>query len=476
MKPTASTRAVRWASIAAIACAFSGVLHAQTPPPAGGGAADDAAWRQQMEGRMQQLEQENASLRKEVGHIEDTKQAVEQDATSRGATGATGLQARPVDTTPADFDVHKYVAEGNFPGSITIPGTNVSIQIGGFVQLDAITDTNAIGSKDSFIVSSIPTAGDTAGQTNFSVRQTRLFVKTEAPTGMGSLVTYVEGDFFGPDGTDFRIRHAYGQIGDKSQFLAGQTWSTFMDASVYPAIFDYQGPNSMVLVRQPLIRYLQKFEHGVQWQISLEDPNADLSAAPPQAGHNTSVMPDVASNVRWTPSWGHLQLAGILRQMQFDPEVGSRSTAMGWGLNLTGQVNVLQPLAEGIQDNVVFQGTAGYGIENYINDTSGLGLDGFVDATGQLKALGVWGAYFAYQHYWAVKWASSIGYSYLHVDNNPDQAGGAYHAGHYVVVNVTYAPVERILCGLEALYGVRENKDANTGSDGRLSFSVQYRF
>ena len=25
--------------------------------------------------------------------------------------------------------------------------------------------------------------------------------------------------------------------------------------------------------------------------------------------------------------------------MQFDPEFGSRSTAMGWGLNLTGQVN-----------------------------------------------------------------------------------------------------------------------------------------
>ncbi len=30
--------------------------------------------------------------------------------------------------------------------------------------------------------------------------------------------------------------------------------------------------------------------------------------------------------------------------------------------------------------------------------------------------------------------------------------------------------------GLEALYGIREDQDGNTGDDGRLSFSVQYRF
>src|SRR5437764_5881872 len=140
-----------------------------------------------------------------------------QDAAARsnafGATGSSGfsLGHRPLETTPPDFDTHKYAAEGDFPGSITIPGTNVSIQIGGFVQLDAITDSHAIGSKDSFIVSSIPTHGEGAGETNFSIRQTRLFVKTAAPTNLGQLVTFLEGDFFGPDGTDFRVRHAYGQ-------------------------------------------------------------------------------------------------------------------------------------------------------------------------------------------------------------------------------------------------------------------------
>src|SRR6185503_17639239 len=143
---------------------------------------------------------ENADLRKQVGDVSDTQQAVLKDAQSRGIIS---LEPRTGQTTPPEFDVLKYVAEGGFPGSIMLPGTNISIQIGGFVQVDAITDSNTIGSKDSFIVSSIPTVDESAGQTNFSARQTRLFIKTEAPTNWGQLVTYLEGDFFGPDGTDF---------------------------------------------------------------------------------------------------------------------------------------------------------------------------------------------------------------------------------------------------------------------------------
>ena len=93
-----------------------------------------------------------------------------------------------------------------------------------------------------------------------------------------------------------------------------------------------------------------------------------------------------------------------------------------------------------------------------------------------LKSLGVWGGYAAYQHYWSPKWASSFGYSYLQVDNTSGQGGGTYKSGHYVVVNLMWYPVDRIWCGLEGLYGIREDEDGNTGDDGRLSLSVQYRF
>jgi hypothetical protein len=435
---------------------------------------DDAGWRQRMELRMDSLERENAELRKEVTRVSETKQAVMDDAVHRGETFT--LTTRPVQTTPDTFDVHKYVAEGNFPGSIVIPGTNISLQVGGFVQLDAIADTNRIGSQDSFVVSSIPTTGDAAGGTNFSVRQTRVFLRTETPTEIGPLITHVEGDFFGPDGTDFRLRHAYGQIGEKSVLLAGQTWTTFMDASVYPAIFDYQGPNGMVNIRTPLVRFTENFTKQLSWSIALEDPNPDLSTETTTAGESTSLWPDLASNIRWSPRWGHLQLAGMVRNLTFDPDEGPRSSEIGWGVNFTGGINLFQELAKGKQDNLLFGILGGQGIENYISDTNGIGEDGFVDATGNLDALGVYGGHVAYQHFWSARWASTVGYSYLHVDTAEGQPGDAYESGHYGVANITYYPTDRLWMGLEVLYGVRNDNDGGSGDDGRVSFSVQYRF
>ena len=423
----------------------------------------DDAWKSTMEKRVANLEQENAELKA-------------QKQVPPGSAGPTIFVVRTRQVTPSNFDVKKYVAEGDFPGSITIPGTNVSLQVGGFAQLDIIADNHQIGSQNSFVVSSIPTVNEGAGQTNFSVKQTRLFLKTETPTSWGPFVTYVEGDFFSSDDTNFRLRHAWGQIGDKHQWLAGQTWTTFMDASVYPAIFDYQGPSSMVQVRQPLLRYTEVCSDELQWQLAIEDPNPDISHAANQNGTSTAQWPDVAGNVRWSPKFGHLQLAGILRELQFDPATGHRSTAVGWGLNFTGAVNVLRPIAPGKQDNIVFQLAGGEGIANYINDPMGLGLDAFVKSNGDLEAIGSAGGYVAYQHYWAVKWASTVGYGYQHMYPVAGQNGSAYKGGHYAVANIMYYPTDRIWVGIEALYGVRQNVDGSSGNDGRLSFSVQYRF
>lgn len=433
------------------------------------------AQQQSVEQRVQALEQENAQLRQDVSSLKAATQPASATAQAPGETPLS-VTSQSTQVTPPEFDTLKYVSTGDFPGSINIPGTNISIAIGGFAQVDAITDTNNIGSTDSFIVSSIPTSGETAGQTSFSARQTRLFVRTEAPTDWGPLITYVEGDFFGPDGTDFRLRHAYGQVGKEFVFLGGQTYSTFMDASVYPAIFDYQGPNGMVLVRQPMLRFTHNFRDDAKYSIALEDPNPDFTISPSQTGNETAVFPDLAGNLRWTKKWGHLQGAAIARQLTFDPPVGERSNAVGWGVNFSGQVYVFEPVAEGKQDSIVFQIAGGEGIGTYFNDTNGLAMDGFVDSTGDLSAHAIIGGFVAYQHYWTPKFASSAGYSYLRVDSPTEQGGGTYEQGHYGVVNIMFYPVDRIWTGFEVLYGVREDQDGSSGNDGRLSFSVQYRF
>jgi hypothetical protein len=440
-------------------------------------AVDEADWRRQIEARMQQLEQENAELRKQVGTVAETQQAVMKDAEQRGVLTLEGGQPRL--TTPDFFDVNKYASEGDFPGSFRIPGTKTSFQIGGFVQLDTIFDSDRIGNEDAFVVNTIPTSavGEAAGDTNFSIRQTRLFLKTQTPTKeWGNLVTYVEIDFFGTDGAEPRIRHAYGQIGDKFQFLAGQTWSAFQDATIFPSVLDFQGPAGIITSRRPQLRIRQEFNKQWAGVVALEDPSSELTTPAGEAGDNSHPYPDLDANVRWTPDWGHVQLSGVLRYLQFDPDVGSRQSVVGWGLNLTGSVKTFR-LDDKKTDLVLYQVAGGNGIARYINDTGGLGLDAFLNTPGSsLEGLDTVAGVLAYQHWWAPKWASTAGYSIVVIDNASGQAGTTYHSGQYAVLNLRYYPADRVLIGGEVLYGIREDNNGNSGDDLRLQFSVQYRF
>jgi DcaP outer membrane protein len=468
----------RWVSVAFVLASVSTGARGQTQPAAGG-AVDDAEWRRQMEARLRQLEQENAQLKTQVGDVARRQDAAIKEAVDRGlATVEGGL---PRLTTPDFFDVNKYAAEGDFPGSIRIPGTKTSFQIGGFVQLDTIFDADRIGNKDAFVVSSIPTGGEKtgAGDTNLSIRQTRLFLKTQTPTETwGDLVSYIEIDFMGTDGAEPRIRHAYGQIGDDHQLLAGQTWSAFQDATVFPAVLDFQGPAGMVTSRRPQVRYRREWTEDKQWisVVAVEDPSSDITVPGATAGEKSTPYPDLAANVRWAPDWGHLQLGGVARYLQFDPDVGSRESEVGYGLNLTGSLKTFK-LDEKHTDALLFQLAAGDGIGRYVNDTSGLGLDAFLAGPADhLDGLPLFAGMVAYQHWWSPKWASTVCYSYVNVDNVSGQPDSDYHAGHYALANVRYYPAERVMLGAEVLYGLREDNDRDTGDDLRLQFSVQYRF
>ena len=485
MRASASARAISAICIPVVLGAMFTIARAQEQPTTPGVTSetttaapqDEAAWRQRMDARMQQLEQENAQLRQQVGTVAETQQAVMKDAQERGVLAIEG--GLPRLTTPDFFDLNKYASEGDFPGSIRIPGTKTSFQIGGYVQLDAIFDGDRIDNKDAFVVSSIPTGGEKtgAGDSNFSVRQTRLFLKSQTPTqDWGDLVTYLEIDFFGTDGTEPRIRHAYGQVGNKHQLLAGQTWSAFQDATVFPATLDFQGPNGMVTSRRPQVRFRRVWSDAWSGVISVEDPQSDITVPGGFAGQKSTPYPDLAGNLRWSPAWGHLQLGGVLRYLQFDPDTSPRESTPAYGLNLTGSLKTIK-LDEKHTDSFLFQIAGGNGLGRYINDTSGLGLDGVIIAPGDdLDGLPVVAGMLAYQHWWHRKWGSTFGYSLVSVDNASGQAGSDYHMGQYAVSNLRYYPTERVMIGGEVLYGVREDNDGSRGDDLRLQFSVQYRF
>ena len=75
------------------------------------------------------------------------------------------------------------------------------------------------------------------GYVNFNAKETRFNFDVRSPTPVGNVRGFIEVDFYGSEST-LHMRHAYGVIGN---FLAGQTWSTFMDITARPVTIDFEG-------------------------------------------------------------------------------------------------------------------------------------------------------------------------------------------------------------------------------------------
>ena len=206
------------------------------------------------------------------------------------------------------------------------------------------------------------------------VRQSRLGFKTSTPTAYGDLKTLFEFELFGVGSdageTTFRLRHAWGELG---QFGAGQTWSVFMDIDVFPNSIEYWGPNAMVFYRNVQARWTPWSDGDSRFAISLERPGAsgdggEFSDFIELRGiEGDFEVPDLAAHYRLADDWGHVQLAGILRRIEWndnvDDDMDFSGSETGWGLNLSSNYRIGPHVLRG---SVVY----GEGIQNYMNDAS----------------------------------------------------------------------------------------------------------
>jgi outer membrane DcaP-like protein len=318
------------------------------------------------------------------------------------------------------------------------------------------------------------------GHTYAGVRQSRFGVKGFIPTSAGEIKTIFEFELFGvgPDAgqTTFRLRHAWGELG---KWGAGQTWSPFMDIDVFPNSIEYWGPNGMVFFRNVQIRYAP-LQGEQEVHIALERPGASgdpgVLVGTPEIVDLTGrfPLPDLSAHYRLNQDWGHVQIAGILRKMEWDDAtptpVDSSGSAVGWGVNLSSNLKVLEA------DTVRLQVVYGEGIQNYMNDaTEDVGATGDADVGEALPLLGVVAFY---DRTWNDRFTSSIGYSMTDTDNSAAQAADAFRRGQYGLVNLLYHPVDNLMWGGELQWGKRENNvDGGTDLDGNLVESFDdYRF
>lgn len=326
---------------------------------------------------------------------------------------------------------------------------------------------------------------DPNGKVFFGVRQSRFGVKTSTPTSLGELKTQFEFELFGTGvdagQTTFRLRHAYGELG---QFGAGQTWSPFMDVDVFPNSLEYWGPNGMVFFRNIQFRWMP-IKGRSRVTIAIEKPGAsgdqgiyanriELSGVKPKFS-----WPDLSWEARYGQDWGYVELAGIFRSIKWVDTLNDQydlgGSAFGWGLNLSSNLNFTK------KDVGRFQVVYGHGIENYMNDAPvDIGIKRVSgDPRRPIKgvALPSLGIVAFLDHSWNDKFSSSIGYSYLNIENSDGQANDAFHRGDYALANLLYYPVKNVTIGGELQYGGRKNfRDGFSSNDVRMQFSFKYNF
>jgi hypothetical protein len=322
------------------------------------------------------------------------------------------------------------------------------------------------------------------GQLFASVRQSRFGVQSWVPTSAGELYTVFEFDMFGVGSdagqTTIRLRKAWGQLGKVG---AGQNNSTFMDIDVFPNTMEYWGPNGMVFFRNIQIRY-SPIQGESFLNIALERPGAsgdqgvysgrveleDVAAKFP--------LPDLTAQYRSGHDWGYIQLGGIVRRIEWDDQ-GTQpfdlsGDATGWGFSLSSNIKIQK-------DVIRLQGVYGEGIQNYMNDAPvDIGIqNNFSDPVSPIigVALPMWSMVAFWDHTWSDKWTSSLGASYLEIDNSDGQAADAFHSGTYAAINLIYYPVPNVLAGIEYTYGQRKNfADDWSYNDNRIAVSFKYSF
>lgn len=376
-------------------------------------------------------------------------------------------KARPSVVAAADA-----VTKGETEGSYKLPGSDTSFQIGGYLKLDAIFDRDQdLG--DTLYVEGLNTADeDGNGSFRFHARESRLYVKTSTPNEFGALRTHLEMDFFGAGGNEiisnsrnFRIRHAYGELGG---VLAGQTWSNFMHFVAYPPTVDFDGPVGVSFLRQAQLRYTVPAMNG-QLSVSAENPEATGFT------NSRDSAPDFTARYSWSGDKAAVEAAALLRRLAYDNDAND-DEAIGYGFLLAG--NIALGAATKLMGGVIW----GDGIGRYIYDASGVsdGSSGigeaYVDADGKLRTIEAYGFNAAITHEWSERLMSVLSYGQTH----GDRPGGLFPTStrrqESIHFSNFYELTEPVTLGFEVSRAAKELQNGDSGHALRFQASARYSF
>ncbi len=394
------------------------------------------------------------------------------------------------------------VEVGDIPGSFRIPGSDISLRLYGFVELNYVHDFKGDNSDSDYSTFApyMPLKGtaDYARKNRdyLTARTSRLGLETGTPTKWGVLSAKIEGDFnneprtgnsaqygsvanlFTQQATSsygFRVRQAYGQFGG---LLAGMTWSTFMDVDNYPETVDFNGAIGNTFVRQPQLRYTYGTPYQGNFTVALENSSAyvlDESSGLPVAS-SLSRMPDLV--LRWDKGfeWGSMSVRGVTQELRVDDGAGAKAATRGWGAGSSALIKTVG------DDYLVLAVTYGDGIGRYLNYVEGAIFDSANKKILMERALGVMAGY-------QLKTSDVLRFNFVygmtrHLDNGYTDFIRAvgFDAGRFGInrqvqqahVGFIYNPVRSVDLGLEGIWSFRKTLAGQSGDDLRTNLSFKY--
>jgi hypothetical protein len=352
--------------------------------------------------------------------------------------------------------------------------------IGGSVKVVTFADFAGTIDNDNFITSLIPIPTNNYGQFRIFANQSRLNVKVVGKIKQNPVVAFIEGGFNGQSNA-FKLRHAYVSF---VGLTIGRTWTTFMDLQASPSTIDGEGPNNQIANRHSMIRYTYYYKDKLQVAVAAEMPEIlmdELTDPALKIYTQRQHIPDFTTHLKFQGKFGHIQLGGMLRIMNYGDSTKIQKSIFvpGGGVSLSGTFRLWK------EATLFYQCNGGKGIASYIQDLSLFNYDLLPSFSGTVNMNTVWmyGGYVAFQQYWTKQIHSNIVYGLTRLETpQGDRAYFEQHMpwyyryGHYLAVNTFWNFFDFATVGIEYLWGARINLSGEKGQANRINLLLKYDF
>jgi hypothetical protein len=390
------------------------------------------------------------------------------------------------------------------PGVFKIPGTDSTIKFYGYVQLDTTLDFDGrvgdIENNDwATFLPGVPNDDTISArrknpQLYMTGRTSRFGLQTATPTALGNVGVRLEGDFNAPNSfqsetftnsVGFRLRHAYGTAGG---LLVGQTWSTFLDLGAAPETVDFNGPGSLALVRNPMVRYTLKAGPA---NLTLAAENARGAQF---GGAKFQTLPDFHANLTLGGSWGHLSVRGVTQQYNLEPATDVSPESK---FSVAGAVSGSVKLGG---DTLVAQVSGGPGVGRYLLNAFGATINlpatdpaqiggnpgAFrIASNGDIDLITTYAYHVGFTHVWGPSLRSNLVWSQTFVQDPETNGTPATNAMEeemmQAFVNTFWSFAKNAEFGVEYAYGQWKSFSTATspelkGTQNRVNASFHYNF